>query len=316
MKKLKSFFAPTVTLRIESPDTNILNRLRVFGIISTKMTQDVLEVTIPLVNKDQAVAILRNQTYSIRTSRNILQPLNFLYKRGFLSLMLALTLCLVILLGNLVFRINIEGLEGEEKQKVAAFLSDNGIRTLTPRGRYDDSLSAGITSAFDFISHTVVYVRGNTLVVRVYKTRMPEMRPMTDIISPHNAVITRMMVFSGIPLVKVNDVVMSGQILVQAAFQVAAEPTEPNEMGQMQYNRITHPTHAVALIWGRISHSSSQIVTATHEVEGTKQKLTQQITEKLGTTPAREDIKHFVTQTQEGILVEVVINEIVQLSGL
>lgn len=323
--KLKSkiirIFRPVVSITTKNPTPQMLNKLREFKIIETKTKGDSVEITLPLVHKKRVISALGKNSYLVKNRLGALLPLSFLYSRATLGIGLCVVFLGVIFFSGMIFRINISGIDGEERAKVAKFLGESGVRTVR-RINPSEELAIAVTNEFDFVAHTSVSRRGNTLNVNVYRAEMPPQFVIRDIVSPREAVITTMAVLSGIGVVRVGDVVTTGQKMVEASFQMGAVPIGPNEVGQMQYDRIVVPAVAAAIIWGRVAESSVKTVATEAEIENAKETLKEEILamitkESRTGAPAREpQITSSVVQTADGFAVEVVITHIITLACL
>lgn|GEM_PF-1595655 len=310
---LNRFFSPYVTFSVEDCDVNLLNRLREFKLKRINVVGDTLGFCVPLLNKKRVEQILQNRTYTVSEGKSIATTLSFVYTN------LSLVICFVVVVGallvlnNMIFRIQIQGLDRDEGEKLSAFLTENNVRSLTRKSRINDGLATAISSNFDFIAHTSMYIRGNTLVVSVHRTETPPMPSMVDIVSTHNAIITEMMVISGIAQVEIGQAVTAGQVLVAAQLQVGVTQGEPDDWGRPTFTPNTVPGYAMAIIRGRVSDSRAIIVQTEQEKDAAIVTLKHQI-ERDNDGINFDEITHFITQLEGGnFAVEVVASRVIDL---
>ena len=258
----RKFFLPTLTFEIENASSSILNKLSDFNIKNVKTKEDGLVFDVPLIYKRRVEKVLGNQSFIIKRHRNIIDVISFFYSNSIFVGCLVFMIIVLTIMNGLVFRINIQGLEGEEKLQVIQFLRDNGVRNLTWRRSHSRELATQLIQEFDFIVHSNMSARGTTLVFNIYRASTPPGASRTDIISMHDAVITSLIVISGIPRVQIGDIVRVRQVLVEASFQIGVEVGEMDEYGNWTYSPITHPGVAIAQIHGEISFSRSSVTSS------------------------------------------------------
>jgi len=318
MKKTTKFFAPHVTFIVQDCNVSTINKLKEFKMYRFKQMDDRVTFSIPLLHKKKAEQVLRNHNYAISTDKSIFDVLNFLHAHYFLIGCLVIALVGLFLLNGLIFRISVEGLEGGETKQVQSFLNEHGVRRLMRKSSIDGNVAVAVTENFSFISHSVIYFRGQTLVIRAYHTHTPDLPPKTDITSQFDAVVTEILVLSGTAAVRVGEVVTVGQVLVCAAYQTGVEVGEMDEYGRFTYIPLYHETHAMGIVKGRVGYAQSTIVAAQELVQGTAARLQRELLTQAGWTniPADEiDVQVFaVEHGLGGISVEVVVSRVLQLN--
>ena len=302
-----------MTFCVEDCDTNLLNRLREFKPKRISIKESTLGFCVPLLNKKRVEQILRNRTYTVTEHNTVATTLSFLHAN--LSLVLCFVVVVVALLGfnSLIFRIQIQGLERGEREQVSVFLRENNVRALTRKRQIGDEISGAVTANFDFIAHTSMFVRGNSLVVAVHRTETPPLPPMVDIVSSFDAIVTEMFIMSGIAQVEIGQAVQAGQVLVSAQIQIGVTPGEPDDWGRPTFTPITVPGYAMAIIRGRVSDSRAMIVQNENEKDMAVQTLTYQI-KQANKGVEFDEVQSFVTQLSGGgFAVEVVASRVVDL---
>lgn len=277
---LKNFLTGSITFTIDDPGVSLINRLKKYTPSNIRLAEGgKLCFTVPLLYKNRVMALLKSVQYTMVENRNALRGIGFLYAR--ITLVTSIIVCVVALalLNTLIFRIHVEGIDNEDEVAVRAYLQSIGVTPLVRRRAADlDYATRGIVENFDFAAHSSAVIRGNTLIVRVYPTERPAIVETYDLVSNYDAIITEIVVLSGIPVVTVGDAVRAGQTLVHGAFQVGVEVLEPNPDGTQNYAPITAPTRAVAIIRGITSTSRAVIINTEAEREAAVAILTAQLT--------------------------------------
>ncbi|MCL2756275.1 MAG: sporulation protein YqfD [Firmicutes bacterium] len=313
MKKIRNFFAPHVTFTIQDCDINLLNRLREFRPKRISFANGTLCLNVPLLYKKRVQQIVRNMTYTITEQKSIVSTFSFLYVNIGLIACFAVMIVALSIFNMFVFRIQIQGIDGQESAELRAFLRDNNVNSFTRKGRVNQGISTKITSNFDFIAHTSTYIRGNTMVISVHRTQTPPLPPMTDLVSSHDAIITEILVLSGIAQVDLGDAVVVGQILVSAALQIGVEPGEPDDWGRPTFTKITVPGYATALIRGRVSHSRTTTIQDQSQKDAASAQLLSQIKSQTNAIEF-ESVNTFINPLPDGTFsVEVVASKIIDL---
>jgi len=311
--RLNKFLIPTVTFTIENVGATILNKLSKFNIKNVKFNDDILSFDVSLLYRKKIERLIANQTFKVNAYGNAMNIIGFFYSNlAFVGCLVVMIVALFIFDG-LVFRVRVEGLLHEEREQVIGFLHDNGVRNLTWKRRHTQDIAIRLSQEFEFIAHSNMVLRGSTLIFNVYRAVIPPGASKTDIKSNHDAVITSMMIMSGIPKVKIGDIVNVGQVLVEAAFQIGVEVGEPDEFGQNTYTPITHPGVAIAEIFGEVSFSMSRVVSNTSEADTNANEIYLELLLEHGFDDG--DIRQVFIQSlpDGGYSVEVVIRRIIKL---
>ncbi|MCL2570632.1 MAG: sporulation protein YqfD [Firmicutes bacterium] len=312
--KIKNFLCGKVTFHVENVDATFLNRLRQYSPKEIIYTGELLKFSVALIHKKNVTQILKNHTHTQKHNANIFRTFEFCCNRPLLVFGVLFCFIFVTLLSGFIFRIEINGLEKDEVIQVQSFLYDNGIRRLRWKHNTDTgNLSTAIIQNFDFITHTNVQIRGTTLQINIHRTPTPPPAPVTNLVSLYDAVITQITVLSGIAQVSIGDTVRTGQTLVLAQFQIGVQVGEPDEYGYLTYTQITHPTTAVALIRGKVSHSKSTIIQNESQRASAEQNLFAQIVSQLGTQDFDEKNVYISQLADLSFVVEMVVSRVVDL---
>jgi len=240
--------------RVYDIDIVVLNRLRSFKLRKIRATNGGFTFYAPLAYKSRLSSILKNYTFTCHDEPSLPKLAEFFNAR--MALVASICVCLVLftLLNLFVFRIRVDGLDGDELRQVQTFLNQNRI---TSNSRKSTVRNANITTQlmteFDFVAHATAQIRGNTFVINIHRAWMPPIPEMVDIVSLHDAVITQIIVLSGTPMVAIGDAVTIGQILVAATYQTGVEVGEMDEYGRLTYKPIMGQTYAVAIIKGLVA---------------------------------------------------------------
>ena len=130
-----------------------------------------------------------------------------------------LFLALILICSNMVWGINIEGAKPETEHLIRKELKEMGIE----RGKMQflleevESIQRNLTNNIDEITWIGVELKGTIFHFQVVEKNQPEppehLNPQ-NIVAKKNAVITDLFVEEGQTLIKVNDYVKKGQILV------------------------------------------------------------------------------------------------------
>ncbi|MCL2229455.1 MAG: sporulation protein YqfD [Firmicutes bacterium] len=207
---------PSVRFKLVDFDIKIINRLKTFGLKDLVVQEQTIWFTVNYEHRAAVVQMLGRRTFTSTDNRSIVTLVNYLHVRR--ALVLSVVVCLVafMVLNQFIFRVRVDGLEGEEYAQVSTFLNTRGITGLVRKSvARDPNLAIDLTGEFPFIASTSINVRGSHLHISVQRadTAFPGIST-GDIISDVDGVIGHIVVFSGIANVTIGDVVRKGDILV------------------------------------------------------------------------------------------------------
>jgi len=211
--------------------------------------------------------MIANHTFTVTPHKSFLDIASFIHSNFALVCCLFIVASSLLVFNGLVFRVRVVGLESHERQQVMTFLSDNGVRRMTWKRSHSNQVATTLVQEFDFIAHASMNISGSSLILNVYRTKMPPGVSTSDLVSLYDAVITHVTVLSGISQVTPGDQVRTGDVLVSAAMQVGVEVGEPDEYGRNTYKPVLAPGTAIAIVRGEVSFSAAIIAATAQEVE-------------------------------------------------
>ena len=121
---LKHWLHGSVRINSSELDTAILNRLRRFKLRNVTASG----FSVPLAHKREVVRILGKRIHTIHENRNVFTLLNFFYTRAALAMTAISCVATFFVLEQFAFRMEIHGIEGEERAVIAAYLRQNGVK--------------------------------------------------------------------------------------------------------------------------------------------------------------------------------------------
>jgi len=211
---MKNFFGGSVRFCVQSNDINLLNRIRKFGIRDVEVEYEISFST-ALKNAEIIKKYLPKGGYTAVENKNSFRVMNFFYTRKLVSVLTIVCLLGFIISTGFIFRVEVSGVEGRQREEVERFLRQSGFRQVMPKTVGFGEVSNQITTNFDFVAHTSSRIVGSTLHFRVYTVPTPKNTETGDIVSRHDAIVTSVVVASGTPLVNVGSIVHAGDILIQ-----------------------------------------------------------------------------------------------------
>lgn len=171
-------------------------------------------------------ALKKKTHYKVFFSKKMGLP--FIYHRviGNKRMILGLiaSLFLVLILSNMVWRIDIKGVRPELEKQIRTTLNENGvyIGKLKFSIRSVDEMQQLLLDEIPELLWVGVKEKGTTYALEgVTKTQVSkqEMSDAHDIVAAKNGVITKMYVSKGKPMVEINDYVKKGDLLVSGTLK-------------------------------------------------------------------------------------------------
>jgi similar to stage IV sporulation protein len=220
-----NFIAGTVTILIRGKGIErFLNQCfrQQLSLTNIKRVDDeCVKATILLKDIPAIRTIVRQSECKIYFSRK--RGIPFLLKRmwknsGFVIGM-GIFLLLMMLMSNMVWKIEIKGAQPHTEHQILQELNKMGVK----RGKLQfflkdpESIQRELTNNVPNLTWIGVELRGTSFyfqAVEKNKPKQPEAMKSSHIVAKKKAVITKMFVENGQPLVKVNDFVQPGQVLV------------------------------------------------------------------------------------------------------
>jgi len=152
-------------------------------------------------------------------------------------------------LSSFIWRVEIVGGEEVAHETILAFLDEQGLRIGAFKHRIDArSLTRELLNEFPNLSWADIHTRGTRTTVMIAES-LPQ-QPIIDrqtpahIVAAHDGLITGIATSSGTPLVRQNDVVRQGEMLVSGIIELGVDTGNPSTMY----------VHAYAEVWARRYH--------------------------------------------------------------
>jgi similar to stage IV sporulation protein len=142
-----------------------------------------------------------------------------IWKNSGFAIGIAVFLVLITMLSNMIWDIQITGAKPHTEYKILKELDKMGVK----RGKLQffmedaDTIQRKLTNNINNITWVGVELRGTSYHFRVVEKTQPKQQKAvspSDIVAKKKAVITKLFIEKGQPLVKVNDFVQPGQLLV------------------------------------------------------------------------------------------------------
>lgn len=178
---------------------------------ATILLKDVKKIRILIRNADCKIYFIRGRGFPFLTKRVIK---NSGFALGFLSFFIILGL-----LSNMVWKVEISGAEPQTEHQMTKQLAKIGVK----RGEFQfllespEKIQRYLTDNMNNITWVGVEVRGTSYHFQVVEKNEPKPQqktPYQHLIAKKKAIITNLFVEKGQPLVKVNDFVNEGEVLV------------------------------------------------------------------------------------------------------
>ncbi|MDR1906188.1 MAG: sporulation protein YqfD [Clostridiales bacterium] len=195
------------------------------------------------VNRNDAVKIIAFFEEMCYTYRIVKQGgigygfLKLLKRKGLVAGILIV--CTIFgLMGSRLNEIKVSGLKTVEYSDIIKILEAEGIK----KGVYTKNIDKKhieyiITSSIERIAFASIKISGMTLFINIYEELPPpdviDMTRNQPVTAKKDGIITRMTVFQGTPVVKVNDPVRVGDVLIAPFIDVGGEPFEIRAIGDV-----------------------------------------------------------------------------------
>ena len=166
----------------------------------------------------------------------------------------------LITLSSFIWRIEIGGNEEITQDALLEFLASEGLRTGALKFRLSDRhLQTAILNNFSEISWADVHTRGTRTAILISESlprqEIYDRQTPVHVIAASEGLITGIVTGAGAPLVRENDIVREGDILVSGIVKLDPEnPGSPNVY-----------VHAYAEVWARRYHTLEFSVPLTYE---------------------------------------------------
>jgi len=149
-------------------------------------------------------------------------------------------------LSSFVWRIDIVGNESLSQESVMAFVNEQGLHIGAPKWNLQDTaIQQSILSHFPELSWADVYTRGTRTTIMLSEALPPQSvvdrQTPAHVIAASDGLITSIATASGAPMVRQNDIVRQGELLVSGILEL-----DPNMPGTALVY-----VHAYAEVWAR-----------------------------------------------------------------
>ena len=166
---------------------------------------------------------------------------------------------MLYVLSSFIWHIEIVGGEGVSHAVIFTFLEEQGLSTGTLKFRLDtNSLQRELLNHFDELSWADIHTRGTRTTVMIAQAipRQPiiDRETPAHVVASQDGLITKIATSQGAPLVRQNDVVRAGEMLVSGILELGVDTGMPS----------TVYVHAYAEVWARRYHSIEFTVPLTY----------------------------------------------------
>ena len=156
----------------------------------------------------------------------------------------------MFVLSSFIWHIDIVGGEGVSHAAIYTFLETQGLRTGSFKPRLDTKdLQRELLNHFDELSWAYIHTKGTRTTIMIAEAipRQPivDRHTPTHVVASQNGLITGIATSSGTPLVRQNDVVRAGEMLVSGIIELGVDTGMPS----------TVYVHAYAEVWARRYHN-------------------------------------------------------------
>jgi similar to stage IV sporulation protein len=186
---------------------------------AVKRRHRLLRFTVSCADRDKVIARLDNlcYNYTIKCAKGILPVFGLLIKRAGILAGLAAFAAVLFASGFFVWEIRVSGCQRIEPQSVLEKVQEAGVREKS-FGRADcREIEKHLTTSFKDIAFVTARYKGLALFIEIVETP-PRLEAIDnapkDVVSHCDGVISRLLVFSGTPLVKAGDAVKKGQVII------------------------------------------------------------------------------------------------------
>lgn len=161
----------------------------------------------------------------------------------------------MVLLSSFVWRIEIVGNDNLSQETMMVFLYEQGLKVGAPKWNMDDrDIQQAILNHFAELSWADVHTRGTKTTIKlaeaIPKQPILDRQTPTHVIATTDGLITSIATGAGAPIVRQNDVVRQGEMLVSGILEL-----EPDNPGSPRVY-----VHAYAEVWARRYHPIEFIV--------------------------------------------------------
>jgi len=152
-------------------------------------------------------------------------------------------------LSSFIWRVEIVGGEGVSHEAILTFLEERGLATGTFKHRLDSQIiTSELLNHFDEISWVYIHTRGTRTTIMIAESIprqiLVDRHTPTHVVAAKDGLITAIATSSGAPLVRQNDVVRAGEMLVSGILELGVDTGATSHVY----------VHAYAEVWARRYH--------------------------------------------------------------
>lgn len=216
------YFKGTVTFEVNGlnlgalTDKLVKSGITLYGV---KKRRRELSFTVSCGDRDKVIARLNNlcYNYTIKRAFGPLPLINRLLKRAGLLAGLLLFAAALFASDFFVLEIRISGCQRIERQSVLEKVNELGVSEMSFGRANGREIEKRLTTAFSDIAFVTAKYKGLALLIEVVETP-PKLEAIDtapkDIVAGFDGVVSRLLVYSGTPLVKAGDSVKKGQVII------------------------------------------------------------------------------------------------------
>jgi similar to stage IV sporulation protein len=180
-------------------------------------------------------------------------------KRKILAFGLLATVALVYFLSCFVWLIDVKGNSRIARDDILAYCNSQGLQIGAFKYKIDNrQLKTNLMNRFHDISWMDIRIKGTrasiTLVETIPKQEVLDNSVPCDIVATKDGLVTSIVTGAGNPLVKQNDVVKKGDVLVSGHVKAASDEGEVNSV-----------VHAYSEVWAKMYTEINLVVPYEHE---------------------------------------------------
>ena len=173
--------------------------------------------------KKQAEKIFNDLCLKFNYKKNIKSETPILSSTNAVKRNLAFTLCIIFICVclvfscNMVYKIEIVGLQNITKQEVIKVLNDNNINTFKPKSAYDlKNIELLLKTNINKISFASAVLRGNTMILNINEKidNSADIYDFKALVAPFDCIIEEVELLSGTLVVSKGQAVRKGESIV------------------------------------------------------------------------------------------------------
>ncbi len=223
MSVIKKFLLGQVKFRVQGLPQGCLNKLRSFKISNIYYDHETIVFDAPLAHVSTIKKLINNFDYEVKENYNLFRGINYLLNHLVLIVAVIAGLIAFSIADMAIYDIQVQCNDTQVSSNITNYLSELGVKKFIWKGKIKNiNLADNLVENFDDIAHANVRIAGNTLVIKVVTAINEHAKVKTNIYAKYDAVIKKVITYSGTALVTVGDVVKKGDLLVTDAYPDSA----------------------------------------------------------------------------------------------